>query len=140
MKPSLGAKQEIHIGTPIVIEADSPDGQFGAVFEDDGDTGYFYARDFTLADSVFEDALHIYSVKGVTDAHLPSTVYILWSHDSSKACLIINRYPHAVFDFTAKRGYSRDVFPKPAPDSAWTHHPWEDSLRTQFFPRNDRNA
>ena len=133
MEPTLAAKQEIHVGTPTVIEAPSPDGQFGVVFEDDGDTGYFYARDFTLADSVFEDALHIYSVKGVTDAHLPSTVHILWSHDSAKACLIINRYPHAVFDFTAKRGYSRDVFPEPAPDSEWTHHPWEDSLRGQFF-------
>jgi hypothetical protein len=135
MKPTLGAKQEIHVGTPTVIETDSPDGRFGVVFEDDGETGYFYARDFTLDDSVFEDALHIYSAEGVTDAHLPSTVHILWSHDSSKACLIINRHPHAVFDFTAKCGFSRDVFPEPSPDSEWSHQPWDDSLREHFFPQ-----
>lgn len=135
MNPTLGAKQEIHVGTPTVIETSSPDGRFGVVFEDDGATGYFYARDFTLPDSVFEDALHIYSAEGVTDAHLPSTVYILWSHDGSKACLIINRHPHAVFDFAAKRGYSRDVFPDPAPDSEWIHAPWDDALREYFFPR-----
>lgn len=134
MKPTLGAKQEIQVGTPAIIETDSSNGEFGVVFEDDGETGYFYARDFRVPDSTFEDALHIYSVEGVTDADLASMVHIVWSADQSKACLIINRHPHAVFDFEAKRGYSRDAFPEPAPESEWTHHVWDDSLRGLFFP------
>lgn len=132
MEPTLGAKQEIQVGTPTVVETESPDGRFGAVFEDDGETGYFYARDFGR-ESLFVDALHIYSVKGVTDRHLPSIVHILWSADSSKACLIINRHPHAVFDFSTKRGYSRDEFPGPISDTGWTRHPWDDLLRGLFF-------
>jgi hypothetical protein len=132
MKPTLGAKQEIQVGNPIVIEAESPDGRFGVVFEDDGETGYFYARDFSV-ESLFVDALHIYSVKDVTDRHLTSTVHILWSADSSKSCLIINQYPHALFDFSAKRGHNRDEFPTPTPDAGWTRHPWQDSLRALFY-------
>jgi hypothetical protein len=132
MELTLGAKQEIHVGTATVIEADSSEGRFGVVFEDDGETGYFYARDYCV-ESLFVDAVHIYSVEGVTDRHLPSTIHILWSPDSSKAGLFINRYPHAVFDFTTKRGYSRDEFPEPAPGSGWTRHPWDDSLRALFF-------
>ena len=132
-EPVLGAQQQLRVGTPTVVETSSPDGRFGVVFEDDEQTGYFYARDFTVDAADISDALHIYSVEGVTDRHLSSEVHILWSRDSSKGCLIINQYPHAVFDFTAKRGYSRDVFPEPPADSVWTHHPWEDSLRGHFF-------
>ena len=133
MEPILAAKQEIHVGKPTVIEAPSPDGQLGVVFEDDGTTGYFYALDSKSGEQPIVDALHIYSVEGVTDRHLPSFAHILWTRDGSKACLIINRYPHAVFDFSAKRGYSRDMFPEPASGSQWTHHPWDDSLRAHFF-------
>lgn len=81
MKPTLGAKQEIQVGTPAIIETDSSNGEFGVVFEDDGETGYFYARDFRVPDSTFEDALHIYSVEGVTDADVASMVHIVWSAD-----------------------------------------------------------
>lgn len=132
MQPTLGAEQEIEIGNPAVIESDSPDERFGVVFEDEGETGYFYARDFRIK-TLFVDALHIYNVKGVTDRHLPSTVHILWSADGTKACLIINCHPHAVFDFSAKRGYSRSQFPEPTLDTDWTRHAWDDSLRTLFF-------
>ncbi len=132
-EPVLGARQELQVGSPMVVKTSSPDGRFGVVFEDDEQTGYFYARDFTVAPANISDALHIYSVEGVTDRHIPSEVRILWSRDGTKACLIINRYPHAMFDFIAKRGYSRDVFPEPPEDSGWTHHPWNDALRGLFF-------
>lgn len=112
-EPVLGAQQELRVGTPTLVETESPNGRFGVVFEDDEQTGYFYARDFTRDATDISDALHIYSVESVTDRHHPSEVHILWSRDSLKACLIINRYPHAVFDFTARRGYRRDVFPVP---------------------------
>ncbi len=65
-EPVLGAKQELLVGSPTVVETSSPDGRFGVVFEDDEQTGYFYARDFTVTAADISDALHIYSVEGVT--------------------------------------------------------------------------
>lgn len=133
MNPILGAKETIKIGNETVIECDSADGMRGVVFEDDGDTGYFYARDYSIEDQLFIDALHIYSLKEVTDSHIPSEVHILWSEDYRKAALIINQYPHAMFNFEERCGYSRDQFPEPDPKTGWIHKPWSDSLRELFF-------
>ena len=133
MEPTLAASQQIEVGTPIVIESNAPNGSLAVVFEDDGETGYFYALGRDRAEAPILDALHIYAVAGVTDRRLPSHVQILWSPDATKACLVINRYPHAVFDFTTRRGYSRDAFPDPAPESGWTRHQWDDSLRSLFY-------
>jgi hypothetical protein len=133
MDPSLGAKRTIKVGEEIIIEADAPDGGRGVVFEDDGRTGYFYARDYAVPDQLFVDALHIYSLKEVVDAHIPSELHILWSDDGMKAVLILNRHPHAAFDFSIKCSYSRDQFPDPDPKTGWRHEPWADSLRAHFF-------
>ena len=65
--PFLGAEQELNVGTETVIESDSPDETRGVVFEDDGETGYFYARDYSMPEHYFVDALHIYNSQGVTD-------------------------------------------------------------------------
>jgi len=69
-----------------------------------------------------------------TDAVLqgPSQAQIVWSEDGLKAALLINRYPHAVFDFAGRRGYRRSGFP--APDPNWTKfdHAWDDSAQ-EFF-------
>lgn len=133
MKPILAAKQTIKVGVPVVIEIDAPDDSHGVVFEDDGETGYFYARDYSVPNSLFVDALHIYTVDGVTDRDIPSEIHVLWSADYTKAVIIINRYPHAVFDFDGKCGYSRDQFPEPDPKTDWKRKPWDESLRKEFF-------
>lgn len=133
MSAILGAKQTIKVGQEAVIESDANDGSRGVVFEDDGNTGYFYARDYSVEDQLFVDALHIYSLKEVADADIPSEVHILWSADLMKVVLIINKHPHAVFDFKERCGYSRDQFPDPDPSTGWTHAPWCDSLRKYFF-------
>lgn len=46
-----------------------------------------------------------------------------------KAGLFINRYPHAIFDFTAKRGYCRTNFPPPSKEwsSFYENHEWDDN-------------
>ena len=124
LKPYLGAQQEINVGSPCVIESDATDHPRGVVFEDDGETGYFYARDYCIEDSLFVDALHIYSVKGVRDADVPSTVRIVWAKDWEKVALLINDSPHAMFDFGKKVGYSVDEFPEPDPKSGWSRAPW----------------
>jgi len=76
--------------------------------------------------------LHIYNVRSVADKNLRSQAQIVWSEDGLKAALLIDRYPHAVFDFAARRGYCRSGFPPP--DSNWTKfdHAWDDSAQ-EFF-------
>lgn len=133
MPAKVIAEQEIHVGTPMAIEGASPAPPFVAVFEDDGDTGYFYALDILRADNPVLDALHIYNVKAVKDRNLSSLVQIVWSNDNQKAALLINKHPHAVFDFKAHRGYCRTGFPTPIKGS-WTQHghDWDDKAM-EFF-------
>ena len=41
----VAAQRQIFVGQPVTIIEGSPQGQFSAAFEDDGETGYFYALD-----------------------------------------------------------------------------------------------
>ncbi len=76
---------------------DAPVTNFGAVFEDDGQTGYFYALDRSRKDMPILDAVHIYNAENVTDRERPSVFQIVWTADGTKTALYINDYPHAVF-------------------------------------------
>ena len=126
--------QKFFPGKEVVIESVSPISPWAVVFEDDGATGYLYAVDHVKlesgGDSILE-AMHIYNAENVTDADKESEVSILWSADGLKICLLINDYPHAVFDFDAKRGYCRNNFPKPL---NWTNHDfrWDDRVLEYF--------
>lgn len=128
------AEQQLQVGDPIVIDGAAPEGTYVAIFEDDGDTGYFYAVDTSGQDIVIQDALLIYNVANVTDREKPSWVKIAWSVDSLKAVLLINGYPHAIFDFEAKRGYCRSGFPSPSPSGAWAAHghEWSENALALF--------
>ena len=116
------AEQELRVGTAIVIDGAAPESSLAAVFEDDGDTGYFYALDTGASGQQIQDALHVYNVMSVSAREKPSEVKIGWSTDSKKVVLLINGYPHAVFDFAAKRGYCRSGFPPPAAKGEWSGH------------------
>ena len=99
------------------------------MFEDDGQTGYFYAYERTAPAGTILDAVQIYSVKNVTDRELPSVAEIVWSADGLKAALLINSHPHAVIDFDDRRAYSRTNFPPTT--GPWSDHervPWSDDL------------
>lgn len=112
--PVASPPHKLQVGTPSVFEARSPDGRLAVVFEDDGDTGYLYALDFSAKDkNPIQEAMSVYDVKNVTDRAKPSEVVLVWTADSGQAALFINSYPHAVFDFAKKRGYCRTNFPKP---------------------------
>jgi hypothetical protein len=60
MQPFLVAQDAFSPGTPTTIEAPSPSVPLAVVFEDDGDTGYFYALELEDRDNPIVDALHIY--------------------------------------------------------------------------------
>ena len=118
------AHQEINVGSSVVIEAPAPNRRYKVVFEDDGDTGYFYALDPAKASQPIQDAVQIYNVKNVTDRQHPSVVEIVWSSDNLKAELLINKQPHAVFDFSSKQGYCLSGFPSSHGEWSKPGHAW----------------
>ena len=132
MPGTIEAEETFNPGKEIVLQSPSPTAHYAVVFEDDGDTGYFYGLDHSREGNPIVDAMHIYNVASVVDKEKPSLAEIGWSQDGLKAALLINGYPHAVFDFSAKRGYCRTNFPPP--DSKWTSfsHEWSDSALDLF--------
>jgi hypothetical protein len=129
--PVASPPEKLQVGKPSVLEARSPDGRYAVVFEDDGDTGYFYALDLSEKEkNPIQEAMSVYDVKNVTDRAKPSEVVMVWTADSRQAALFINSYPHAVFDFGKKRGYCRTNFPQPG---KWgKDFKWDDSAIDVF--------
>jgi hypothetical protein len=115
MKPFLRAESTIRVGDEAVIESDSPDCKRGVVFEDDGETGYFYARDFSRPELFFVDALLVYDVAAVVNPERPSEVRIIWSREFMAAALLINQRPHVIYHFGECCGYVSGHFRKSIP-------------------------
>jgi len=132
------AEETLAVGTPVIIPQDSPNSRYSAFFEDEGETGYFYAVDYSRSADVIVDALHIYNVADVIDRDRPSRVRIVWSEDGMKCALLINDHPHAAFDFSAKRGYCRTNFPnfENPDDGSWvkSDHAWSDDVVSWLEP------
>ena len=127
------ASDKFMVGERMNIEGPSPEGTFSAVFEDDGDTGYFYALNRGGSDeNPILNAMHIYNVNNISDKNLESEVIIAWSEDFLKVVLLINGFPHGVFDFSQKRGWCRTGFPTPNPNSGWMGHEWDDKALKLF--------
>jgi hypothetical protein len=127
-------RERLVVGEPTLIGSESVSHPVGTFFEDDGETGYFYAT--RLPDHEILDTAHIYNVASVVDRDRESEVEILWSNDGLKSALLINRYAHAVFDFSAKRGYCRTDFPNfPSSEDARWHkdtHLWDEAVMGNF--------
>jgi hypothetical protein len=132
MAADIVAEATIIAGQPIAIEGPSQRVAFGVVFEDDGTTGYLYGLDFSREENSIVDAMQIYDVAEVSDRDKPSLVQLVWSSDGLKAALMINRYPHAIFDFESRRGYCRTGFPPS--DRKWTalDHSWDEKAVDLF--------
>jgi hypothetical protein len=103
-------------GEDNFLESFSPENQFGVVFEDDGETGYFYAveKDKEGGGLRILDALHIYEGNEIGRSKL----MIVWSKDWLKCALVLDGYCHAIFDFVAQGGYNINEFPPP--NAIWT--------------------
>ena len=125
--------QRILPGDEAWYASDAPAGPHSVVFEDDGNTGYFYAVERRGADMQILDAVQIYAVRNVVDREIPSELEVRWTGDGRHAALYLNSYPHAVFDFQARRGYCRTGFPPP-PQSGWSPdgHGWDDDALKPF--------
>jgi hypothetical protein len=107
-------------GKETFIDCNSSENNYGVVFEDDTDTGYFYAiqLDPETGGQQILDALHIYNIEDIPEEERAGVVKIIWSTDWLRCALIINSYCHAVFDFEHQGGYCRNEFPPP--NSFWT--------------------
>ncbi len=125
---------ELSVGVPDVFGADSPDARYAVIFEDDGRTGYLYAMDQTaVGDQKIQEAMLIYDVATITDRDRPNELILAWTPDSALAVLLINSYPHAVYDFERKRGYCRKNFPTPG---KWGQDfRWDESVLDAFQKR-----
>lgn len=53
------AQAQLIVGETMAIKSLAPDGMLAAVFEDDGNTGYFYALDESVEGNPVRDAVHI---------------------------------------------------------------------------------
>ncbi|HZE82853.1 MAG TPA: DUF2251 domain-containing protein [Puia sp.] len=136
MNGYLMQEQDITRGEDNFIESFSPENRYGVVFEDDGDTAYFYAveKDAEGQGLRVLDALHIYEAdeaegagpepadpesKAISPpAKRSSKLILVWSKDWKKCALVIDGFCHAIFDFEAQSGYNINEFP--LPNSIWT--------------------
>ena len=135
MPLTITARETLKVGEPLVVDGASPDGRYVAVFEDDGTTAYFYAVDSDIEDAnPIQDALHVYNVADVADAHLPSSLEIGWSGDGQKVLLLINDHPHAAFDFARRQGWCQTGFPPDASASGWSpaSRQWSEDVEALF--------
>jgi hypothetical protein len=99
------------IGTDTYFTSIPEGYNHGVAFEDDLDTGYFYAFS-TGAEFVILDALHIYNVSDVVLRQTPCNLAVVWTEDNHIAALLINGYCHAIFDFNKRVGFCRNGFPE----------------------------
>jgi hypothetical protein len=111
----------------------APAGGWAVVFEDDGDTGYFYACRVNSEGDLdgVVDALHIYNVRNIVDKDTPSTLQIAWNKPGLAAVLVINKYAHAVYDFANKVATCRSGFP-PSNGNFTDTHEWQPGVLKQF--------
>ncbi len=125
---------EFQVGVPRVIASDAPEGPFGVVFEDDGETGYAHGtrRRFLRAPEVL-DALHLYNVDAVSDHDRAHSLEVRWSPDGTRAAVLINGHAHAAFAFADQRAACMNAFPPP---SRWcrSSHEWDPELIAFLTP------
>jgi hypothetical protein len=124
-------------GTKTSMGSISPSKEFSVAFEDDGQEGYFYALNGLDGDNRILDVVNIYTVDQASDPVIRWDVQIIWTTDGSKVMLLMDGYPHAVFDFRGERGYCRTNYPNVhrGEIDTWQceDHSWNDSV-LEWFP------
>ncbi len=130
---SKAGKATLSVGVAKVVELTSLDEVHKVVFEDDGQTGYFYALDMRKDENPIIGAMHIYDVENVADRNEPSQIHILWSPDGLKAGLWINSYVHAVYNFENNTGCCRTGFSPMS--TADCKYEWNDAAIDPFVAK-----
>jgi hypothetical protein len=120
MNGFLMQEKSFSVGKDSFFESHSPENNYGVIFEDDGETGYFYAVETEPEKQVprILDALHIYEVPGIPEDNKMTKLVIVWSRDWLKSALVLDGLCHAIFDFEKQAGYNINEFPPP--NAFWT--------------------
>ena len=80
------AAERFVVGQPFLVTSKSPSRSLGAVFEDDGETGWFYA--LRLPEHTILQSAHIYNA-------------VQWSEDGFQSTLLINGLARSILDLSA---------------------------------------
>lgn len=120
MNGFLMQEKSFVMGEDVFIESNSPENSYGVIFEDDGDTAYFYAIETAPGkqEPRILDALHIYEAQNLPEEKKSSKLVIVWSRDWLKTALVLDGLCHAIFDFEKQAGYNINEFPPP--NEFWT--------------------
>ena len=115
MKGYLLKEENIIVGEGCFFESNAAEYNYVVIFEDDTETGYFYAaeRHQETGALAILDMVFIYSADSVPSDNRKQTVSIIWSTDWQRCALILEDTCHAVFDFEKKNGYNLSGFPPP---------------------------
>ena len=101
------------------------------MFEDDGNTGYFYATTEKF-ERIF-DALHLYNYGNPSQPSAEDKIIIVWNSQLRKAGLFYHNKFQAVIDFKNKTACCRSGFPPPFGE--WqTLHSWEEKMTAGLEP------
>jgi hypothetical protein len=136
MPPKQILSRVITPGEEMTFSAESP--PYAVVFEDDGQTGYFYGLDRRL-DEPLLDALHVYDSEPLLEQLETGKAHIdIWvSEDGLAVSLLVNGKDQAFFDFGDKRAMCRTGFPPP--ERGYTEsHEWDEKAlhRMSSFDKN----
>jgi hypothetical protein len=125
------AQQTFLPGNDSFAATAAPDGRFGAFFDDDGESAWFYALDLD-SDDLILDAVHVYDANAMGARRRHTALSIVWSPDGHKCALLLDGLPRAAFDFEARRGVTHSTIHPGGPEHVrglWRNrdHRWSDS-------------
>src|ERR1700689_2325696 len=106
LEPPPMAHQSFLPGNDLFAATAAPDGRYGAFFDDDGESAYFYALDLD-SDDLILDAIHVYDAASFPNRKRHASLSIVWSPEGHQCALLIDGEPQAAFDFELQRGFSR---------------------------------
>jgi hypothetical protein len=127
-------REKLEFGRIAVFPYDSSDEPYAVVFEDDGETGYWYAGAVDENGSAeILDAVQLYVVKDLGDPVEPAEIVMKWSATGRQAIILINDIPQAIYDFENQQAYCRSGFPEPD-GNGWckNDHQWSESALSFF--------
>lgn len=92
------------------------DKSFGAVFEDDGKTGYFYL--LSLNPHEILTHVEVYQTADLPYPMREEFIQIYWAEHGQRAALCIRGWPLAVFDVPSRKGWLLEELPEDASEKA----------------------
>ena len=120
------------------LSSDSPAVPWTAVFEDEGETGYFYACDRSqeTQEHSIMDAMLIYNLSSLKEPDREYIASVQWSRDGQQCVLYIDGSAQALIDFARKQSFCRTNFPNFLEEQGETwrknSHAWDEEALRRF--------